>query len=357
MILEWVTLLGDFPGANLFRYISFRTGMGALTALVLALWIGRWWIPWVRKRQFTQAIRDDGPATHKQKEGTPTMGGGFILLSVGIALLLWGNWHNRFVIYTALALLGFGLLGGVDDYLKVIRRHPRGVTARQKLFFQTVMALVLGLLLYLDPLYSTRFYLPFYKYPVLDLGWVYVLLITLVVVGSSNAVNLTDGLDGLAIGIAIMVIGALGVVAYCSGNVKIAQYLLLPYISPAGEVTVVAGILVGAGIGFLWYNAYPAEIFMGDIGSLPLGAVIGLMAAMVKQELLLVLIGGIFVVEAISVMLQVFWYKRFGRRIFRMAPLHHHFELMGWHEVKVVTRFWIVAFIFVVLGLISLKVR
>lgn len=345
------------PGANVIRYISFRTGMAALTALVLTWIVARFLIPWLKGIQLTQTIRDDGPSSHKKKAGTPTMGGILIVSSVLLSLLLWGRWDNRFLYYALLIFIGYGALGFVDDWLKVVLRDPRGVSAKGKLLVQFILASIFALFLYFDSGYTTQLYVPFYKYPLLDLGWLYIALIMLVVVGSSNAVNLTDGLDGLAIGVSVAVLAAYGIIAYCTGNLKIAHYLHIPYIPQSGELAVFVGALVGAGMGFLWYNAYPAQIFMGDVGSLPLGGLIGALAVMVKHELLLLLMGGIFVVEALSVMIQVFSYKRFKKRVFRMAPIHHHFELMGWAEPKVVVRFWIVAAILVILGLITLKVR
>jgi len=345
------------PGANLIRYISFRTGMSALTALILTFLFARWVIPWLKRIQVTQTIRSDGPKSHLSKEGTPTMGGILIVGTTLFSLFLWGRWDNRFFHYTLLILLGFGLLGFVDDWLKVVLRDPRGVRPRTKLMVQTLLGFAFAILLYFDPGYTTLFYVPFYKYPLIDLGILYVLFIVLIIVGSSNAVNLTDGLDGLAIGVSLIVLGAYGVIAYCTGNLKIAQYLHIPYLPQSGELTVVVGALVGAGMGFLWYNAYPAQIFMGDVGSLSLGGAIGALAILVKHELLLLVMGGIFVVEALSVMIQVYVYKRTKTRVFRMAPIHHHFELLGWPEPKVVVRFWILAVILAVLGLITLKLR
>jgi phospho-N-acetylmuramoyl-pentapeptide-transferase len=345
------------PGANLIRYISFRTGMSAVTALVLTFLFARWIIPWLKNLQVTQTIRNDGPKTHLAKEGTPTMGGVLIVGATLFSLLLWGRWDNRFFYYSLLVFISFGLLGFVDDWLKVVLRDPRGIRPRTKLFVQGGVAIGLALLLYLDPGYTTLFYVPFYKHPLLDLGILYTLLVVLIIVGSSNAVNLTDGLDGLAIGVSLIVLGAYGIIAYCTGNLKIAHYLNIPFLPQSGELTVVVGALVGAGMGFLWYNAYPAQIFMGDVGSLSLGGMIGTLAILVKHELLLVLIGGIFVIEALSVMIQVSVYKRTKTRVFRMAPIHHHFELIGWSEPKVVVRFWILAIILAVLGLITLKLR
>lgn len=345
------------PGANVFRYITFRTGMAALTAMVLTWIIARFLIPWLKKIQVIQTIRNNGPQTHSLKQGTPTMGGLLIMGSVLLSVFLWARWDNRFLYYILLILIGYSILGFIDDWLKVVLRDPEGISARTKLLVQVLLALVFSIFLYFDPGYTTLFYVPFYKHPLLDLGVFYIFFSALVIVGSSNAVNLSDGLDGLAIGISLAVLSAYGVIAYCTGNLKIAHYLQIPYIPQSAELTIMVGALAGAGMGFLWYNAYPAQIFMGDVGSLPLGGMIGSLAIMVKHELLLLLMGGIFVAEALSVMIQVYSYKRRGKRVFLMAPLHHHFELKGWAEPKVVVRFWIISAILVILGLITLKLR
>ena len=285
------------------------------------------------------------------------MGGLLILGGTLISVLFWGRLDHRFNYYLLGILLAYGMLGFVDDWINARRRDSRGVSPRRKLFVQIAAAVAMSGMLLLDPAYSTSLYVPFLKHPLIDLGWFYLPFAALVIVGASNAVNLTDGLDGLAIGVSLIVLATYGIFAYASGHVEIADYLHIPFSPQSGELTVVIAALIGAGMGFLWYNAHPADIFMGDTGALTLGGVIGMLAVMVKQEILLVLVGGVFVAEALSVMIQVAWYKRTGRRIFRMAPLHHHFELAGWPETKVVVRFWIISIVLAIAGLATLKLR
>jgi phospho-N-acetylmuramoyl-pentapeptide-transferase len=347
-----------FPVFNVFRYITFRTIYAIVTAMVISFIIAPWFIRKVKEFQIRQYIREDGPASHQAKAGTPTMGGAFILLAVLISVLLWSRLTNQFVWATVLVGLGFGLVGFMDDFLKIKRRNNKGLTARGKIFWQVLVAAGLGTFLYYYPQFDTTVAVPFFKGVERDLGLFYIPFAVLVVVGSSNAVNLTDGLDGLAIGPYIVAIMTYMILAYLAGHAQIASYLQIPYIEAAAETTVVCGALLGAGVGFLWFNAYPAQVFMGDVGSLSLGAVLGTVALMVKHEFLLILVGGIFVIETVSVMLQVGFFKATGgKRIFKMAPLHHHFELKGWPEPKVIVRFWIIAVILSLMALSTLKLR
>jgi phospho-N-acetylmuramoyl-pentapeptide-transferase len=304
-------------------------------------------------------VRADGPQTHLAKAGTPTMGGALILVGVAVATLLWADLGNRYVWVLLVVTLLFGAIGWVDDYRKVVARNSKGLSARGKFFWQSVVALGAALFLYYtaQSSFEVQLLVPFFKNFYVDLGWGYVLLVYFVVVGSSNAVNLTDGLDGLAILPTVMIAGALAVFAYVTGHARFAEYLSIPFIRDAGEVIVFAGALMGAGLGFLWFNAYPAQVFMGDVGALALGAALGMMAVLVRQELVFFVMAGVFVMETVSVILQVASFKLTGRRIFRMAPLHHHFELMGWPEPRVIVRFWIVTVILVLIGLATLKIR
>ncbi|MBW2323277.1 MAG: phospho-N-acetylmuramoyl-pentapeptide-transferase [Deltaproteobacteria bacterium] len=348
----------SFPILNVFRYITFRTIYAAITALTLSFIIAPWFIQKVKQYQIRQYIQDDGPATHQDKVGTPTMGGVFILFSSLLAVLLWADLGNGFIWLLMYVAVTFGLIGFLDDFLMLKRKNNKGLTARAKLFWQVVFALGIGLFLYFYPDYDTRFAVPFFKGVRPDLGLGYLLVVVFVVVGTSNAVNLTDGLDGLAIGPFFIAMGTYLIFTYLSGHMKIAEYLQIPYAPGVGEVTVFCGALVGASIGFLWFNAYPAQIFMGDVGSLPLGALLGTVAILVKQEILLILVGGIFVIETISVIMQVSFFKATnGKRIFRMAPVHHHFELKGWPEPKVIVRFWIIAGILSLIAISTLKLR
>jgi phospho-N-acetylmuramoyl-pentapeptide-transferase len=378
-LLYWLLYQKLFPYFRvfrIFRYLTFRTVFASLTALLIGLLIGPFVIDRLREFQIGQYVRDDGPQTHLKKGGTPTMGGVLIVISILVPTLLWADLSNPYVWVVVLSTLAFGAIGFADDYSKVIHKRSKGLTARQKLGLQSaVSAAVAVTLLRLEARgeYSTRLMVPFAKRFRPDLVWdwmgaiphmhwlaflPFVVFVTLVIAGSSNAVNLTDGLDGLAIGCTIIAAGALTVLTYVSGHVVFSDYLELQRMPMVSELTVFCGAMVGASIGFLWYNAHPAEVFMGDVGSLALGGVIGTVAVIIKQELLLPFIGGVFILEALSVMLQVGSYKlRGGKRIFRMAPLHHHFELLGWSESKVTARFWIMALVFALFALTTLKLR
>jgi len=347
-----------FPLFNVFRYITFRSIYAALTALVLSIIIAPWFIRKIKEYQIKQYVRDDVPQGHQVKAGTPTMGGLFILATALIGVLLWADLTNIFIWVLIYVGFSFGLIGFADDYLMIRRRANKGLSIRAKLFWQFILAFCVGLFLYLSPGYDTHLSVPFFKSFRPDLGLGYIALIMVVIVGTSNAVNLTDGLDGLAIGPFLMAIATYLVLAYCSGHIKIAQYLQIPYVAGSGEVTVLCGALAGAGLGFLWYNAYPAQVFMGDVGALPLGALLGTVAIIIKQEVLLMLVGGIFVIEAVSVIIQIGYFKATnGRRVFLMAPVHHHFELKGWPEPKVIVRFWIIAAILGMIAISTLKLR
>jgi len=346
-------------GFNVVQYLTLRGILGVLTALFISLLVGPVMIRRLSLHQIGQTVRDDGPQSHLSKAGTPTMGGALILVAVAVSTLLWADLGNRYVWIVVLVTLAFGLIGFVDDYKKLVLKNPRGLSSARKFFWQSVVGLGAAFTLYLtahSPA-ETRLILPFLKDVAVDLGPWFVVLGYLVIVGSSNAVNLTDGLDGLAIMPTVLVAGALSIFAYASGHVNFASYLMIPYLPGVGEVVVFTGSLVGAGLGFLWFNAYPAQVFMGDIGALALGAALGLLAVIVRQELVLLIMGGVFVMETVSVMLQVASFKMTGRRIFRMAPLHHHFELKGWPEPRVIVRFWIITVILVLIGLASLKIR
>lgn len=360
MILELMTWLKQWVGYyNLFNYVTFRGLMAALTSLVIALWAGPAVIRWLTRLKVGQAIRTDGPQTHLAKSGTPTMGGVLILIAVLLSALLWSDLDNRYVWLLMLTTLGFGVVGFVDDYKKVVYKDPRGLASRWKYFWQSVIGIIAAYLMFhwANLPEHTELLIPFMKHMAFDLGPWFILLAYFVIVGTSNAVNLTDGLDGLAIMPAVLVAAALAVFAYLSGHSVFAGYLNIPYIPGAGEVAIFGAALAGAGLGFLWFNTYPAQVFMGDVGALAIGAALGLMAIMVRQELVLVIMGGIFVLETLSVIIQVASFKLTGKRVFRMAPLHHHFELKGWPEPKVIVRFWIITLIFVLIGLASLKVR
>ncbi len=352
-------LINLYSGFNLFRYITVRSFLSFLTGFVISYLLFPPFIKFVKNKQFVQTIRDDGPKSHKVKANTPTMGGVIILISIIISTLLWAR-YNRFVIWSILSVIYLGILGFIDDYLKVIKKHSRGIQARRKLLFQTVFAISFCIYLYFYPSnqqYSMHLHIPYLKETFLYLGIFYYLFCILTFVGASNGVNLTDGLDGLAVGNIIFVSITYAIFSYVSGNFKIASYLKLPYVPGAGELTIVLSSLCGAGLGFLWYNSYPSEIFMGDTGSLFLGGLIGLITVIVKQELLLIISGGVFVIEALSVILQVGYYKRTKKRIFLMAPLHHHYELKGYAEPKITFRFWIVSIILSIIALSALKVR
>ncbi len=360
MLLALAELLAQFSsGFRVFQYLTLRTILGALTALFIALMIGPHMIKRLTLRQIGQTVRDDGPQSHLSKAGTPTMGGALILLSIVVSSLLWGDLGNRFLWIALLTTLAFGVIGWVDDYLKLSRKNSKGLAARHKYVCQSIAALTAALFLYQtahSPV-ETQLIVPFFKDVAVEMGIFYIVFTYFVIVGSSNAVNLTDGLDGLAILPTVLVAGALVVFAYVSGNVNFARYLAVPYVAGAGEICVFCGAMVGAGLGFLWFNTYPAQVFMGDIGALALGAALGVVAVIVRQELVLFLMGGVFVVETVSVILQVASFKLTGRRIFRMAPLHHHFELKGWPEPRVIVRFWIITVVLVLAGLATLKLR
>jgi len=361
-MLLWLSklLAGDLSFLNVFSYLTFRAILAAVTALVISLIAGPWMIDRLAALRVGQVVRDDGPQTHFKKAGTPTMGGMLILVAIIVSTLLWADLANRFVWIVLGVTVLFGLVGFWDDYLKIVRQNPDGLIARYKYLWQSVGGLAAALALWYtakSPA-DTTLYLPFLKNFALPLGIVaFTLLTYLMIVGMSNAVNLTDGLDGLAIMPAVMVAAALGVFAYASGNAVFAQYLAIPAVPQAGELLIFCAALVGAGLGFLWFNAYPAQVFMGDIGALSLGAALGTIGVIVRQELVLLVMGGIFVLETASVILQVASFKLTGKRIFRMAPIHHHFEKKGWAEPKIIVRFWIITFFLVLAGLATLKLR
>ena len=340
-------------------YLTLRAILGILTALSFSFVMGPAMIRWLTVVKVGQSVRKDGPRSHLSKAGTPTMGGTLILAAIIIATLLWGDLSNRYVWVLLAVTFAFGAIGFADDYLKLVLKNSKGLSARTKYLWQSVFGLGVAFALYYTHRESTEidYILPFFKQVALPLGALYVVITYFVVVGASNAVNLTDGLDGLAIMPAVLVGGALGVFGYASGNFNFAHYLAIPYLPGAGEVVVYSGALVGAGLGFLWFNAYPAQVFMGDVGALALGAALGTLAVIVRQEIVLFIMGGVFVVETVSVILQVASFKLTGKRIFRMAPLHHHFELKGWPEPRVIVRFWIITVILVLVGLSTLKVR
>ncbi len=344
---------------SVFGYLSLRAILGVLTALGLSMLLGPWVIRKLEELQVGQAIREDGPKTHLSKSGTPTMGGALILFSIGLATLLWGDLKNKYVLIVLFVTFSFGLIGWVDDYRKVVEKNSKGLPARWKYLWQSVFGLMAALMLYFsaDAAAETTLYFPFFKNWALALGPAYIVLTYFMIVGFSNAVNLTDGLDGLAIMPTVMVAAALGVIAYLAGNVNFANYLHIPYIAGSGELVVFCAALVGSGLGFLWFNTHPAQVFMGDVGALALGAALGVMAVMVRHEIVFFIMSGIFVMETVSVILQVASFKLTGRRIFRMAPLHHHFELKGWPEPRVIVRFWIISVMLVLFGLATLKLR
>ncbi|MBW2047156.1 MAG: phospho-N-acetylmuramoyl-pentapeptide-transferase [Deltaproteobacteria bacterium] len=348
----------DFSWLNVFRYITFRTILASLTALMLSFIFGGWAIRKLGSMQVKEKIRDDGPPGHQSKAGTPTMGGCLILPVVVFATILWAEPLNIYVWLVIFVILFFGAIGFADDYLKIVRENSKGMSAAIKFSLQISGAVIAAWALYLHPGFDSCLNVPFFKNVSPDLGWGYIPFAAFIMVGTSNAVNLTDGPDGLAISPLIVAFASYLVFAYLAGHVKIASYLQIPYLPGSGEISVLCGAVVGAGLGFLWYNAYPAEIFMGDVGSLPLGAVLGTVAVITKQELVLVLVGGLFVFEALSVIFQVSYFKLTGgQRIFRMAPIHHHFELKGWPEPKVIVRFWIIAIILALLSISTLKIR
>jgi phospho-N-acetylmuramoyl-pentapeptide-transferase len=343
---------------NVFRYITFRAIYAAITALIICFVIGPWMIRKLQALRVGQMIREDGPDSHLAKQGTPTMGGLLIIFAVTISTLLWSNLTVGYVWLTVMVMVGFGLIGFLDDYRKLTRQNSRGVSGKVRLAAEIAIALFVSILLFIKPGFSSNVTIPFFKTVLPNIGWGYVLLSTFIIVGTANAVNLTDGLDGLAIGPAITCFMTYLLFAYFAGNVKIAAYLQVPYVAGTGELAIFCGAVVGAGIGFLWYNTYPAQVFMGDVGSLSLGGALGTLAILTKQEILLAIVGGIFVLETFSVIFQVGWFKLTkGRRIFRMAPIHHHFELKGWPEPKVIVRFWIISILLALVAISTLKLR
>jgi phospho-N-acetylmuramoyl-pentapeptide-transferase len=360
-MLLWLTeYLTQFDsGFGVFRYLTLRTIFGVLTSLFISFLFGPYLIRHLTNKQIGQSIRDDGPETHLEKTGTPTMGGLLILVSIMFSTLCWADITNRYVLVVMLVTLLFGVIGLIDDYKKVINNDPKGLSAKYKYIAQSIVGLGAATYLYQSAVLpvETQLIVPFVKAFVFDLGWLYIVLAYFVIVGSSNAVNLTDGLDGLAILPTVMVAGALAIFAYATGHIRFAEYLGIPYVPGVGEVAVFCGAIVGSGLGFLWFNTYPAQVFMGDIGALSLGAALGIVAIVTRQELALFIMGGVFVMETVSVILQVGSYKLTGKRIFRMAPLHHHYELKGWPEPRVIVRFWIITVILVLIGLASLKIR
>jgi len=343
---------------NVFRYITFRTIYATITALVICFLLGPWLIRKLRELKMGQVIRDDGPEAHLSKQGTPTMGGILIIFAVVVSTLLWANLTVDYVWLVLMVTLGFGLIGFADDYRKLTNQSSRGVPGKVRLVFEVAIALLVSVVLYAKPGFNSIIAIPFFKTALPDLGWGYVFLSTFIIVGAANAVNLTDGLDGLAIGPAITCFMTYLLFAYFAGNFKIASYLQIPSVAGVGELSIFCGAIVGAGIGFLWYNTYPAQVFMGDTGSLSLGGALGCLAVVTKQEILLAIVGGIFVLETFSVIFQVGWFKlSHGKRIFRMAPIHHHFELKGWAEPKVIVRFWIISILLALLAISTLKLR
>lgn len=360
-MLLWLTeyLSAYVGGFAVFQYLTLRTMVSVMTALATSLLIGPWMIARLSKAQIGQVVRDDGPASHFSKAGTPTMGGALILVIIAITTLLWGDLTNRYIWLVLGVTMAFGAIGWIDDYLKISKKNSKGLSGKLKYFWQSVFGLAAAIYLYQSaelPV-QTMLYVPFFKSVAIPLGVSFVALSYLMIVGMSNAVNLTDGLDGLAILPSVMVGAALGLIAYVAGNTEFSNYLQIPYIPGAGELAVFCGALIGAGLGFLWFNTYPAQIFMGDVGALALGAALGLVAIIVRHEIVLLIMGGLFVLETASVIIQVISFRLTGRRIFRMAPIHHHFELKGWPEPKVIVRFWIITLVLVTIGLSTLKLR
>jgi phospho-N-acetylmuramoyl-pentapeptide-transferase len=360
MLLELARLLEQhFSGFNLFQYLTFRSILSALTALGVSLLLGPKFIRKLAQMKAGQPIRDDGPQSHFSKAGTPTMGGTLILAAISIATLLWADLSNRYVWIVLFVLFAFGFVGWLDDWLKLAKKNPKGLSARWKYALQSLFGAIAAVWLYLsaDVPAATQLIVPVFKEVVIPLGLLFPVVAYFWIVGFSNAVNLTDGLDGLAIVPSVMVAGALGIFAYVAGNSVFSGYLQMPFIPGAGELSIICGALAGAGLGFLWFNTYPAQVFMGDVGALAVGAAIGTIAVITRQELILVVMGGVFVIETVSVILQVASFKLTGRRIFRMAPIHHHFELKGWPEPRVIVRFWIISVVLVLVSLATLKVR
>ena len=347
-----------FSSFNVFRYITFRTIYATITALLICFILGPWMIKKLQSLQIGQPIREDGPNSHLSKEGTPTMGGVLIIFATVISTFLWANLTVNYIWMILMVTIGFGLIGLMDDFRKLANKSSKGISGKVRLTAEVIVALFVSMILYYKAGFSSNITLPFFKTVLPDLGWGYVILSTFIMVGTANAVNLTDGLDGLAIGPAITCFLTYLFFAYFAGNIKISGYLQIPYVAGTGELAIFCGSMVGAGIGFLWYNAYPAQLFMGDVGSLSLGGALGGLAVMTKQEILLAIVGGIFVMETFSVIFQVGWFKvSNGKRIFRMAPIHHHFELKGWAEPKIIVRFWIVSILLALVAISTLKLR
>lgn len=347
----------EFSFLNVFRYITFRTVGATLTALLVSFILGPWLIKRLGNLQIGQQVRDDGPESHLKKQGTPTMGGTLIIFAIGISTLLWSDLANRYVWFVLVVTIGFGTIGFIDDYLKVVKKNSKGLLPRYKMGGQLIVSGLVALFLYLQPNYNTTLVFPFLKDFAPDMGLFYIPMVIFIIVGTSNAVNLTDGLDGLAIGPVMTASATYLLFAYLTGNIRIANYLQIPYVPGVGELSIFCGAMVGASLGFLWFNAYPAQVFMGDVGSLALGGALGTVAVITKHEILLAIVGGIFVMEALSVIFQVGSFKLRGKRIFRMAPIHHHFELKGWPEPKVIVRFWIISIILALVAISTLKLR
>ncbi|MCK4842690.1 MAG: phospho-N-acetylmuramoyl-pentapeptide-transferase [Methylococcales bacterium] len=360
MLLYLTDYLMTFDSSfRVFQYLTLRAILGALTALVISFMVGPVMIRKLTRKKIGQSIREDGPESHYEKAGTPTMGGALILVAIAISTLLWADLENRYIWIVLLVTLGHGAIGFVDDYRKVMQGNSDGLSAKAKIFWQSVIALSAAVFLYktAEVAAELQYIVPFFKNVIIDLGWGYIVVSYFVIVGTSNAVNLTDGLDGLAIMPTVMVAAALGIFAYLSGHMTFADYLSIPNLPKSGELTVFCAALVGAGLGFLWFNAYPAMVFMGDVGALALGAALGILAILVRQEIVLMIMGGVFVVETVSVIIQVASFKLRGKRVFLMAPIHHHYELKGWPEPRIIVRFWIVTVILVLIGLATLKLR
>tara|TARA_B100001093_G_scaffold505200_1_gene562183 strand:- start:79 stop:1155 length:1077 start_codon:yes stop_codon:yes gene_type:complete len=358
MFLYILDFLNDINSSfSVFEYITLRAILSIITALLISLLLGPYIIKKFHIHNLSEVIREDGPSTHFKKSGTPTMGGLLILASLLISTLLWANLENKYIIYLIFIILSFGLIGFLDDYRKLTKN--KGISAKSKIIMQLIAAGIISLVMFslIEERQEQQLIIPFLKNIIIDLEIFYIPLVMLVIISTSNAVNLTDGLDGLAIMPIVLVSGALGIFAYLSGNINFSEYLLIPYIKDSGEITIFIGAIVGSGLGFLWFNSYPAQVFMGDVGALALGASIGLIAIIVRQEIVLVIMGGIFVVEALSVIIQVLSFKYRKKRVFLMAPFHHHFEKKGWAEPKVVVRFWIISFILILIGLATLKLR
>ena len=351
------SLSDEIAAFNVFRYITFRSAMAVVTAILLSMLLGSRFVAFLRRLSIGQSIRAEGPERHHDKAGTPTMGGLLILFTLLVPTLLWVDLTNPVAWVAVGVTLGYGAIGFLDDWLKVRRQRNLGLTSRAKFSLQVLVGIVAGLVIRALPDFESTVALPFFKHAVFDVGWMYVPFAVLVLVCASNAVNLTDGLDGLAIGATLIAAATYAVFTYVAGNAVVAGYLQVPFVRGTGEVAVFCSALVGASLGFLWFNAHPAEVFMGDVGSLALGGAIGVVALLSKQEIVLVIVGGLFVIETLSVIVQVASFKLTGRRVFRMAPLHHHFELSGWEESKIITRFWIVAILFALMGLSTLKLR